>query len=331
MQRITHTAIAVLFGVTVTYCIFLFHANRIPLTWERVAQKEDWKKRDAALALVHNGQMWLMGGWTGVGMPTPTDIWSSADGLEWKQVSASAHWKHGGDAMGASFKDRMWVMGGGADPHLASESYSNEIWSSADGQTWEFHGNAPWSPRAGAALVVFADRLWLLGGHLGPTYYNDVWSSGDGVNWVQAPSPPWRARGFHAAVSFNGKLWLMGGGVWDVNPIFLNDLWTTSDGVHWELVTEHARWKGRLWSKAAVYKNEIWLIGGYYGTDRDSRSIWRSADGQTWERIQAPTDFNRRHAAAIFNFNDRIWIAGGYAGGASCCSNDVWAVQYASR
>src|SRR5262245_50713877 len=108
MRRITHSAIAVLFGVTVTYCTFLFHASsRLPLTWERVAENADWKKRDAALALVHDGQMWLMGGWTGVGMTTPDDIWSSADGSEWKQVSASAHWKHGDDAMAASFKGKI--------------------------------------------------------------------------------------------------------------------------------------------------------------------------------------------------------------------------------
>jgi hypothetical protein len=332
MRRITYTAFAVVFGVIVTSVIFLYHStHRIPLTWERVAEKEDWGKRDAAIALVHNGQMWLMGGWPGLGVPMLTDIWSSSDGLEWKQVSASAHWKHGGDAMAASFKGRMWVLGGVSDPRLADESYGNEIWSSADGQAWDYHGTAPWSPRAGAALVVFAERLWLLGGHAGLTYLNEVWSSSDGVNWTQAPSPPWHARAFHTAVSFNGRLWLMAGGVWDVNPILLNDIWASSDGVRWEQITDHARWKGRLWSKAVVYENEIWLIGGYRGLDLDSRSIWRSADGQTWERVKATIDFKRRHAAAIFNFSGRIWIAGGYEGGRDCCGNDVWAVQFASR
>jgi hypothetical protein len=114
----------------------------------------------------------------------------------------------------------------------------------------------------------------------------------------------------------------MGGGKWEANPTLLNDIWSSTDGLRWELVTEHAEWKGRLWASAVVYRDAIWLIGGRYETDRDSRRIWRSADGRRWEWVQGPSEYKGRHAPSVLNFKDNIWIAGGTAGRVA---NDVWA------
>ncbi|WP_354266978.1 hypothetical protein [Bradyrhizobium sp. I1.7.5] len=233
--------------------------------------------------------------------------------------------------MAISFKGEIWLVGGVSDPRQRDEAFSNEIWSSVDGEKWTYHGHAAWSPRVGAALVTLGDKMWLLGGFDGKAYNNEVWSSSNGLDWVlESSAAPWSARAFHGAVNFRNSIWLMGGGVWEVNATFPNDVWRSGDGRTWEKVQKSAPWRGRLWPSAVVYDDAIWLIGGRYETDLDSRNIWRTVDGRTWDRIPGPAGFNRRHAPAVYEFKDRIWIAGGYEGGGHG-GNDVWAFQHTPR
>lgn len=49
--------------------------------------------------------------------------------------------------------------------------------------------NAPWDKRDSHAVVIFQDKLWLLGGVGGtaPVYwpnYNDIWTSENGKDWT---------------------------------------------------------------------------------------------------------------------------------------------------
>ena len=68
--------------------------------------------------------------------------------------------------MTAVFRDRLWLMGGWFNGRLPDASGSNEVWSSEDGANWKQETKAAgWSPRLGAGIVVFNDKLWILGGN----------------------------------------------------------------------------------------------------------------------------------------------------------------------
>ncbi len=194
--------------------------------------------------MVFKDQLWLLGGWFDSFSAPPRDVWSSADGKTWKLVAKEAPWKHSDLPMTLAFKDRMWLLGGWYNGRLPGHGASSEVWSSADGATWEQATKAAgWSPRIAAGAVVFKDRMWVLGGT--ENYYfgderslkNDVWSSADGQEWKrETAAAPWSPRAYHAAVVHDGRLWVLGGGNYVPKYHALNDVWSSADGVHWEQV-----------------------------------------------------------------------------------------------
>src|SRR5690606_9957048 len=97
------------------------------------------------------------------------------------------------------FNGRTWCVGGAnmnSDTHVFEQ-----IRSSVDGLNWTLEvAKAPFGPRANHGLVVFNNRLWVLGGSTTMLFglKNDVWSSPDGVNWTREVSQaPWAARASH--------------------------------------------------------------------------------------------------------------------------------------
>ena len=65
--------------------------------------------------------------------------------------------------------------------------------------SWTLAANpAPWTGRGSNGIVVYDNKLWVLGGTVfsEPLYQftecNDVWSSSDGINWTNVlPHAPW--------------------------------------------------------------------------------------------------------------------------------------------
>lgn len=81
---------------------------------------------------------------------------------------------------------------------------------------WQEVSSIPWESRNEPAVLEFAGKLWLLGGH----DENDIWMSDDnGVSWSQVSviGDHWSARGAHGAVVFKPedeepeKMWVIGG------------------------------------------------------------------------------------------------------------------------
>jgi hypothetical protein len=109
------------------------------------------------------------------------------------------------------YHDRLWLLGG-AD-HVASDrstdSFLNDVWVSTDGDTWtQVTPAAPWTPRDKAGVVVFQDRLYLLGGQ----DMADVWRSSNGHDWTSLlTEADWGGRHDFARVVYDGRLWVFGG------------------------------------------------------------------------------------------------------------------------
>ena len=301
--------------------------------WVRVSEAAGWQARDSQGEYVFRDQLWVMGGWFSSYAAPPRDVWSSADGRQWNLVEKTAPWIHSDLPMSLVFNDRMWMMGGWYNGRLEGHSASNQVWWSTDGAKWEQSTDAAdWSPRIAAATVEFRGRMWILGGT--ENYYfgdeksskNDVWSSADGKTWKQeTAAAEWSPRAYHQAVVLNDRIYLFGGGNYVPKYHANNEVWSSSDGVHWTQETEAAPWHPRLWFSAAVYRNHMFVTGGWSNNPSTNwGDVWCSRDGRHWERLTSNVIWKERHEHSVFVFQDKLWIAGGHA---QPLSSEVWSLD----
>jgi dienelactone hydrolase len=188
-------------------------------TWTPVSREVPWAPRALHYTVVHDGKIWVMGGQT---MPAFAksdekfyrDIWTTTDGVKWEQVQPKEpFWPARGMIGGSAVhKGRIWILGGGTydTPATPTRQFFNDIWSSADGITWQRDATAPWEPRQYHDVAVWDNRLWVMEGY-NKANRNDVWHSADGVSWQEVKDTPWKPR--HAASVFvhAGALWMVAG------------------------------------------------------------------------------------------------------------------------
>lgn len=303
-------------------------SRRAAPDWVCVTPQAGWQPRDSMGDLVFQDHLWVLGGWFGVDVPNPLDVWKSPDGRHWTCVQDHAPWIYSDLPAAFVFGDRMWLMGGRKQP---DNTYGNTVWSSADGVEWRREGEAPWCPRVGAAFAVFRDRMWILGGtrdfyqHDDEHVLNDVWSSPDGRHWeLVTPSAGWSKRAHLQALVHDGKLWVMTGGRWSPQYEETSDVWCSEDGAHWTQVTTAAPWEPRIWSAAAVYRGRMWILGGWSKPHGNFGDVWCSRDGKRWEELVSQVIWRPRHEHSAYVFRDRLWVAGGHA---DPLNSEVWALE----
>jgi hypothetical protein len=301
--------------------------------WVKVADIAGWQPRDSSGEVVYNNQLWLLGGWFDSFAAPPRDVWSSPDGKNWKRVSENAPWKHSDLPMTLVFDDRMWLMGGWFNGRLPGHSASSEVWWSKDGVHWEKStAAAGWSPRIAAGAVVFKGKMWILGGTEnyyfgdGKSLKNDVWSSSDGQHWkLETADAGWSPRAYHAAIALNDRLYVLGGGNYVPTYGATSDVWSSADGVHWERLVETAPWSPRLWFSSVVYRDRMWVLGGWSNNPaRNWGDVWYSKNGKEWHEFKSPTSWKERHEHSTWVFQDKIWVAGGHA---MPLSSEVWSLE----
>lgn len=95
----------------------------------------------------------------------------------------------------------------------------------------------------------------------------------------------------------------------------------------WTQVTAHAAFAPRDGAGAMVYKDRMWLIGGWNPKDKEhfplmcNNEVWSSTDGRDWTLVKPNTfgtpafdpenDWEGRHTAGYVVFKNRMWILGG--------------------
>jgi len=302
--------------------------------WKQVAEKSSWAPRDSAGELVFKNRMCLLGGYI---PQTSKDVWSSADGKKWKRGGDIPSRKGIDIPVACVFKGKMVVA-----------DLDGVLFSSADGRKWSVVAdNPPWRGRDQAGCVVFDGRIWVMGGRKDGMLLNDVWSSPDAVRWkLELKSAPWSRRMIHhTPVVLDGRIWLLGGGA--IGPDYYpfsawNDIWSSADGKHWEQVLEHAPWAPRIWGSSAVYRDRMWVIGGFRSepTWENLGDAWYSADGKEWRRLETVPAirhsgannvpfvkegavWERRHEHSVFVHQGALWVAGGMIWP---LMNDVWKI-----
>ncbi len=100
-------------------------------------------------------------------------------------------------------------------------------------------------------------------------------------------------------------------------------------GSQWTCITEQAAFAARDGAGALVFKNRMWLLGGWNPQDKShfpricNSEVWSSADGAAW-RLESPqAPWEGRHTAGYAVHNGRMWIVGGDCNQGHY-QNDVW-------
>ena len=277
--------------------------------WTRVLERAPFVPRDSAGELTFDGRMWLFGGYI---PELISDVWSSSDGVKWEHTGNIPDTSGINVPFTAVFDGKMWVT-----------SQAGALYSSGDGKTWTcVLQKVPWNGGVGAVLN---GRMWVVGGSDG----RQVWSSSDGVDWkLVQPSAPWSKRvNYGNVLSYSGKLWLLGGTLGFYQPFkAYQDVWCSEDGANWSLVIDEAPWPARRWTCTAVYRNRMWLIGGFRAqpTWQNFDDAWYSSDGKNWNQLVTEDVWSQRHELSAYVHNDRLWVV---AGNSWPLVSDVWNVH----
>lgn len=252
-------------------------ASRDGATWTKTPLP--WSGTNAAyLATVqHEGATWALGRHQGdyQGFTVNPAIRRTRDYERWEDVGRAATLPPLIFYGAASFRGAMWIVGGYRDDHEVAE-----VWRSENGLDWTRIADAPpWSARSNPKVLVFRDRLYLIGGGVidGPVA-NDVWSSADGATWrletkeIAAERPVG-----YAAIVHDDRLWLLGA---NRSGAFSSEMLISDDGR--TFTAARAPWSPRGGIGAWTHDGALYITGGKYSVERNgepvflySNDVWR--------------------------------------------------------
>lgn len=203
-----------------------------------------WNPRAYHAMMRLGGCIYIMGGQkvSFIGNPFFNDVWKSCDdAASWTSLG-NAPWETRAGIAFTVFNHKMYVAGGCYHSSIGKGRYFlNDVWSSADGQSWQLETqNASWSARSGARLIVHNGVLLLVGGEVGftpDTQLGDIWKSADGKTWdLVTQTPGFQPRSGHGVVVVNEVVYVIAG--W-VNNKCMHDLWKSTDGSQYTMLSNN--------------------------------------------------------------------------------------------
>ena len=141
---------------------------------------------------------------------------------------------------------------------------------------------------------------------------NGGWISKDGKNWTKTNLPD---SGLNSAylkyVQLNDAIYALGSirGNYQ-NFTLTTNILRTRDGQTWETLAQQTNLPQRIFYSATVFKNKIWLVGGYDGKSYFN-DVWNSEDAVHWRRVTDKAAWSPRQAPGVVVFNNRLWLFGG--------------------
>jgi len=142
--------------------------------------------------------------------------------------------------------------------------------------------------------------------------HNGGWISSDGKNWTKTDLPEIGLNSaYQKYVQFKGSVYALGTMQGNyLNMKLSSKISRTRDFKTWETLAEKSNLPERVFYGAVVFKDKIWLIGGFDGKNYYN-DVWNSADGVNWNRAVEKTAWSPRGVSAITVFNNRIFLIGG--------------------
>ena len=97
---------------------------------------------------------------------------------------------------------------------------------------------------------------------------------------------------------------------------------------NWVQITEKAEWQPRDSSGSFVFRDKIWLMGGWFTSyDPCPRDVWTSLDGRHWTLVREVSPWKHGDLAMTLVFQEQMWHMGGWYNGclrSHSASNQVW-------
>jgi hypothetical protein len=203
------------------------------INWENISINTPWSPRALFNSFIFDNKLWVLGGQT---LPQYAkaeekfynDIWSSENGIDWKLESKNADFPQRGMIIGqAELKGKIYIIGGGTyeTPKNPERKFYNDVWVSNDGINWKcLSKNNKWAPRQYHSIIVWDNKIWIIGGYSKEGNLNDVWFSEDGISWKELKNTPWSKRHATHVTVFNDQLWVISGSsltsdVWKLEKI----------------------------------------------------------------------------------------------------------------
>jgi hypothetical protein len=265
------------------------------------------------------------------------DIYYSLDGVNWSIIGSNV------DATNNTYDWQLldWSVGTAIFVKVVAandDSVAREIgpFYISEYHWQEVNTNCPWLPRDGAGLLVFQEKMWLLGGWNPflsawlPGYTcNEVWNSTDGNSWNFVCNAPWPARHTAGWLVHDDMLWVIGGD-WN-SGVQQMDVWNSTDGITWNLVLDTLPMEVRMTHMVASLGNEMIYFGGQTLTFLEFlggviyNDVWSSNDGGNWTELTNNAGWHPRgQIEGHFVRNDTLWVVGGGTYDARHMYSDVW-------
>lgn len=118
-----------------------------------------------------------------------------------------------------------------------------------------------------------------------------------------------------------------------ISSIFILSLFTNvalaqQKNPDWVRETEHANWQVRDSQGEMVYKNKLWILGGWFNSyEAPPRDVWSSPDGKDWKLVNKSAPWVHSDLAMSIVFKNKMWMMGGWYNGrleGHSASNQVW-------
>lgn len=101
-----------------------------------------------------------------------------------------------------------------------------------------------------------------------------------------------------------------------------------SKKVGWILEKEHAAWQPRDSQGEVVFRNKMWMMGGWFNSfEAPPRDVWSSEDGKDWKLVNQSAPWLHSDLPMSVTFKNKMWMMGGWYKGrleGHSASNQVW-------
>src|SRR5215831_18778217 len=109
------------------------------------------------------------------------------------------------------------------------------------------------------------------------------------------------------------------------------DVFAAAQTPDWIKVTDKAGWQPRDSSGEVVFKNRLWILGGWFDSfTAPPRDVWSSPDGKNWKLVTKEAPWKHTDLPMTVVFKDRMWLMGGWYNGrllGHSASNEVWSSE----
>ena len=99
-------------------------------------------------------------------------------------------------------------------------------------------------------------------------------------------------------------------------------------GPNWVKVTDGAAWQPRDSQGELVYRDKLWILGGWFNSyEPCPRDVWSSSDGKSWRLVTKTAPWKHGDLPMTVVFDDRMWFMGGWYNGrlpGHSAGNEVW-------